>query len=223
MKYAYGVLAMAGAIAAVVVGVMGMFPVMVLTALLSVALLLAANADRISSIRASATGFEAKTRAVIDEARATIQQVREVAKIAALANIMFVARAGRWGPMPWTDKEKILSSTAESLKRLSVPDREQEEMFEELHTATRFDYAHVILGLKQVRAKAATTPLAAELQELQNSGFARNPSSDVVEAFLRKAGALDPEAKELIEDYRHYERERKHRRLDVWRRLCEGE
>lgn len=212
---------MVGAVAAVVIGVMGMWQVMLLTGVLSVALLLAANSDRIASIRASATGFEAKTRAVIDEARATIAQVREVAKIAALANIMFAARAGRWGPVPWVDKEKIIDATVESMKRLSIPAREQEEMLEELHIATRFDYAHVILGLSQIRSKATSTPIAAEFAELQNSGFQRNPSADVVEAFVQKIGAMDDEVAEFLKDYRHYERAKKHRRPDVWRALWE--
>jgi hypothetical protein len=62
--------------------------VMMVNALLAAALLPAANADRIARGEARDTGFEAETRAIIEEVRATLEQVRSVAKIA--------MRAGRW-------------------------------------------------------------------------------------------------------------------------------
>src|SRR6266446_2283094 len=97
MKIAYGILGMAAAIAAITVGILGMPEVMIVSGLLAGVLVLAANSDRIAKIRAGATGFEAETRAVIDEARATIEQLRIVAKIAVQASLSLVMRAGRWG------------------------------------------------------------------------------------------------------------------------------
>lgn len=82
MKTVYGVFGVAAVVAAIAAGFLGMADVMVVSAILAGVLVLAANSDRIAKIRAGAGGFEAETRAVIDEARSTIEELRVIGKIA---------------------------------------------------------------------------------------------------------------------------------------------
>lgn len=87
MKLAYGIFGIAAAIAAITVGVLGMGDVMGVSFVLALVLLLAANSDRISRVSATIGGIEAETRAVIDQARATIEELRLVGKMAVQANL----------------------------------------------------------------------------------------------------------------------------------------
>jgi hypothetical protein len=197
---------------------------MVVSGLLAAVLILAANADRISRLKASATGFEAETRAIIDEARATIDQLRAVAKIAVQANLSLVMRSGRWGGFSFDEKESIRQASLHALDLLHIPKKEQEEMFGDWHKVNRFDYVHLLLGRHTVPKEVqGNLELQAEWSKLRGGGFDGNPPSVVVEEFLRKARMLDPERVELLEDYCYYENHGEHRRPDVWKRIVDSE
>jgi hypothetical protein len=220
MKLAYGIVGLAAAIAAVIVGILGMPDVMSVSLVLAIALLLAANSDRIARLKAGLSGIEAETRAIIDEARATIDQLRAVAKMAVRANLSLVMRGNRWGGFSYEEKETIRHSSIAALEDLRVPAADQEEIFREWHMVNRYDYAHHALGGPTIPIQVqGNKELHAEWRQLHHSGFERIPSPDDVEAFLRKAEMLDAEKKQLLEDYRYYAAHSKHRRPDVWRRL----
>src|SRR5437773_3943313 len=146
MKYVYGVVGVAAGISAIVVGVMGMPDVMIAALVIFGILMLAANADRIARLKAGATGFEAETRALIDKALATIDQLRAVAKIAVQANLSLVMRSGRWGGFSFDEKESIRQASLQAFDALHIPKKEQEQMFGEWHKVNRFDYVHHLLG-----------------------------------------------------------------------------
>jgi hypothetical protein len=224
VKYAYGVVGLVAAISAVAVGVFGMMDVMIVSALLAALLIIAGNADRIARIKAGTTGFEAETRALIDKAIATIDQLRTVAKIAVQANLSLVMRSGRWGGFTHDEKERIRMASVAALDSLDVPKEEREEMFREWHMVNRFDYVHNLLGGNTIPVEIQEKPdLQSEWKRLRNGGFEANPASEVVEKFLRRAGMLGPERVELLEDYRHYERHGEHRRADAWKKLHDSE
>jgi hypothetical protein len=220
VKYVYGVVGVAGAIAAIVVGILGMPEVMIVSGLLGALLIIAANADRILRVKATATGFEAETRAIIDKARATIDQLRVVAKVAVQANLLLVMRAGRWGGFSFEEKERVRTASIEALDLLDVPQKEREAMLAEWHMVNRFDYVHHLLGGHTIPEELKNDlGLQAEWKKLRGGGFEGNPDSGTVEAFLRRAKMLDVDRAELLDDYRHYEKHSQHRRPDVWKRL----
>ena len=222
MKVAYGIFGIAAAVAAIAVGVLGMTQVMIVSGVLAGILLLAANSDRIAKVRASATGFEAETRALIDEARATIDQLRIVGKIAVQANLSLVMRAGRWGGFSYDERERIRQVSLAALDQLGVSPNEREEIFEEWHTVTRFDYAdwllrHPIVGQKT----GASDGLKAEWRALHGGGFENIPSPRAIELLLQKSGVAEDDVRQLLEDYRHYETHKQHRRPEVWKALVD--
>mgnify|MGYP000066253256 CR=1 FL=1 len=224
MKLVYGIVGVVAAIAAVVIGILGMPEVMLVSALLAFILILAANADRISRLKASATGFEAETRAIIDQARATLDELRIVLKIAVQGNLMLVMRAGRWGGFSVDEKEKIHIASLAALNQLGVPKAEQEAMFHDWHIVNRFDYVHLLLGRSTIPKEIQeNNELISEWKKLREGGFENISSPDVVEEFLRKSGMLNSEIMELLADYRFYETGRQHRRPDVWKRLHDRE
>ena len=222
MKIVYNIVGIAAAIAAIVVGILGMPGVMVVAFLLAIGLLFVANSDRIAKVRASATGFEAETRALIDEARATIDQLRIVGKIAVQANLSLVMRAGRWGGFSYDERERIRQVSLAALDQLGVSPNEREEIFEEWHTVTRFDYADWLLRHPIVRQKTgASDGLKAEWRALRGGGFENIPSFRTIELLLQKSAVVEDEVRQLLEDYRHYETHKQHRRPEMWKALVD--
>jgi hypothetical protein len=222
MKLVYGVVGVAAAIAAVVVGILGMPDVMLISALLAAALLLAANSDRIAKVRAGLTGFEAETRAVIDEARATIEQVRLVGKLAAQANLTHITWANRWGGMSYEDKERTRSHSINALRQLGATDADIDEALRDWHMITRFDYAHHLLGGSTVpEIVMKDGALMQEWKALRDGGVQKIPSPDTLQTFLGKVGLLDGDRAELLEDYRFYVLNKAHRRAAVWKALVD--
>lgn len=222
MKIVYNIVGIAAAIAAIVVGVLGMPEVMIVSFLLAIALLLAANSDRIAKIRASATGFEAETRAVIDEAKATIEQLRIVGKIAVQANLSLVMRAGRWGGFSCDERERIRQVSLRALDQLAVSRGEQDEIFDEWHMVTRFDYAQWLLDHPVVHQKiGASDGIKKEWSALRGGGFENIPPSRTIELLLQNSGVVEDDVMQLLEDYRHYEIHKQHRRPEVWKTLVD--
>jgi hypothetical protein len=222
MKIAYGIFGIAAVVAALTAGYFGMPDVMYVSTFLATVLLLAANSDRIAKIKASATGFEAETRAIINEARATIEELRAIAKIAVRANLSLVMRGNRWGGFSQDEKEEVRRLSLAALTQIGVPAPEQEEMFLEWHSVVRYDHVYFLLGRHTVPKQViGNVELHTEWGALRNVSFDRVPTADTVDAFLRKAGMLDDERKELLEDYRFYEANRRHRRPEVWKALVD--
>jgi hypothetical protein len=131
-----------------------------------------------------------------------------------------VQRAARWGGFSFDEKEQIRKGSLAALDLLDVPKQERDEMFRERHMVNRFDYAgHALGGHTIPQEIQGSNDLTSEWKSLRNGGFQRIPSAETIEKFLRKAGMLNAERAELLEDYRHYEEHGEHRRPDVWKRL----
>ena len=220
MKYVYGIVGLAAAITAIVVGVLGMTAVMIVSGLLAGLLITIANADRIVRVKAGTGGLEAETRALVDKAVATLDQLRAVLKIAVRGNLSLVQRAGRWGGFSVDEKERIRKGSLAALELLDVPKHEREEMFREWNMVNRFDYAHIVLGGHKIPDEIVSNQaLQKEWSAMRDGGFERFPTSAQVDDFLRRAGMLTSERAELLEDYRHYEKTGEHRRPEVWKAM----
>jgi hypothetical protein len=194
---------------------------MVTSAVLATVLLLIANADRLESLKASFTGgLEARTRKIVEDAQATLEQVRATLKIAAQANLSLAARAGRWGPVfLFDEKEAMLESTKAALERLGVPATERAEIFRDYHDTVRFDYAMAALGQSTPPAVHSDPRVMVEWTRL-HQGLRAIPTADEVQAFLNLSGVVANEVQlELLKDLRHYEKHHEHRRRNEWREL----
>lgn len=198
--------------------------VMAVALVLAILLLVAANSDRIAKVKASMTGIEAETRAVIDEARATIEQVRLVGKLAAQANLTHITWANRWGGMSYEDKERTRLQSIDALRQLGATDADIDEALRDWHMITRFDYAHFVLaggGSTVPENVMKDAALMEEWRALRGGGVEKIPSPDALRVFLEKAGLFDETRAELLEDYRFYVINKTHRRAAVWKALVD--
>lgn len=125
-------------------------------------------------------------------------------------------RQGRWGGFSDEDLNRLKSSVLENLERLGIPSEQCALIFRDWHRIVEFDYAHHILGGNRIPDNATAEQLT-EWKSMREGGFAKFPSPDEIEGFLRKTGCWNSNLAEYIEDYKYYIRVRQHRRPDVWR------
>ena len=216
MRYVLMIVAFAELVFSLIVGIYGMQSVMIVGFLGFVVTMFIANVDRIVEVKATATGFEARTRDIIEEAKVSVKEIQTLAKIVAEITLSLVKRTGRMGGYSDEEEDNIKNSIIGILKQLKIRDHDQEKILEEWHRYTIFDYAHCIIG--GIRTPLHLPPEHIKLwKTLHDSGIFHVPSPEEIENFIITVGYCTDEAKELIEDYKYYINNKAHRRPDVWK------
>lgn len=181
-----------------------------------VALLIAANLDRISEFKASRSGVEAKTREVIARAESTLSEIQLLARTVGEVTLSLVSRTGRWDGYSDDEQEAIKSMIVGVLKKIGVPENEIPKILATWRTTTEFDYAHFILGGSTI-PDGVTSDVMAEWSALREGGFKRIPTPEQLRQFLVTHGFMNDQLQEYLLDYEHYRLHGEHRRPLVWK------
>ena len=189
--------------------------VLIIGFLAFVALLFTTHLDQISEFKASSSGIEAKTRAVITKAENTVSELQSLAQIFAETTLSSVKRTGRWGGYDDDEQEKIKNSVLDVLTQIGVPESETDSVLTDWYRFTEFDYAIGILGVSTIPQEFEDQSIQTEWKALRD--FKNTPTPNQIKEFLNKWGLLDEERSEYIKDYEYYINNRKHRRPDVWK------
>jgi len=185
------------------------------------ACLLAANLDRISEFKASATGVEAKTREVIAKAENAVSELQLLAKNVVELTLGLVKRSGRLSGYSDAEQESIKGRLLEVLQNVGIPKEELPQMMREWHSFTEFDYTHAILGNQLPDGNDPT--LAQEWHELRHRGMTEILTPEELRQFLEKHNLLTTARAEYIEDYAHYRIHKSHRRPEIWQQRDQWE
>lgn len=177
--------------------------------------LLVSNIDRIELFKAGLNGFEAKTReaqAVVDDARATVTSLRQLAVATAALQVDMLAAAGRFGgdsDARWKDDQK--AHLLEQLKSLGLSDEQLATVEKADRTWVNMDYAFALLG-----------PLNTAQDAAKRAAYGRffNERDEVTPAGCRKLMdefQIDDEKRRgILKDFEYYYETGKQRRPDVW-------
>ncbi|MDB5401251.1 MAG: hypothetical protein JWQ55_3269 [Rhodopila sp.] len=175
-----------------------------------------ANLDRIETLKAGSSGFEAKTRevqAVVDEAKATVASLRELAVTTASFQVDLLAAAGRFGGGGTAArKDGQKAHLLERLKGLGLTDEQLAEIDRPDREWVLFDYTIAVLQPLNVsndpqKAKAYASAFT--------KGGGLTPAE--CENLLNEFHVDDDNTKGLLKDYQYYYDTGKRRRPDVWR------
>lgn len=183
----------------------GLFPVMLI-------FLFFANLDKISEIEW--LGGKAKTREVVNEARATIDQIRKLAVVFAENIITGVVTSGRWGGSGAETHERVRKDIIAILRELGVDEIGIKNAQATFVKYIAFDHVHHILD------HAPPTPEKSEFIDrwndlMQRSSFGSEmPPPDEIERFFIDCGNLDEKTKESINDYRYFLEHHEFRNLE---------
>ena len=211
---------------AVMFGVMGKPTEMGIVVLVGAIVLAFLNIDKIQRFKGA--GFEAEMKRAVEEANATIEQLREVAATASEA-ILTDLMAGNF--MSGTTLEKRLELHDQlmgNLRDIGASEKQIEkadEMWEKgiaiiFHRGIRV----VLEGREnphQINTKAEEYVLQAsrEFQELLKFEEWKTPPSDELREFVNSKGVMNPKVDELLKDYSEFEKSGTFRRRDVFVKL----
>ena len=168
------------------------------------------NLDRISEIKATGKGFEAKTREVIGEAKIIIEEMRNMMKLIAKVELSLLIRSGRLGGVPAEEKEILKNNVLDILTQLNISKEEQEIVLVEWNKFIIFDYVNCILGGPAIPS-GVSEDVINQWKQLRRRGINDNPKPDELTTFLQSCGCLTDKRKELIEDYKYFIKYKKHR------------
>jgi hypothetical protein len=199
-----------------VAGVYGASLVMGFSLAAFVALLIAANLDRISEFKASGRGVEAKTREILAQAKSAISELQLLAQSTGELTLSLVKRSGRFGGYADDEAESIKRRVLDVLTKLGVRVSEHPEILDEWHRFTEFDYAHAILGGGTIPSGVDGGAMA-EWSALREGGITHIPSTDEIRAFLEKHELINEALLGYLDDYEYYRKHKVHRRPEVWR------
>lgn len=179
-----------------------------------------ANLDSFVKLKVSPQGIEAEMRKAIDEAHATLDQVRELAKITTAMSISATQRIGRLGSSYSAEEMNAVKDKHYSLlKKFGVSEDEMESAVRE-----HLNDMHLLMQRKYVHA--LKSDFAGPVNQIKHLNAGVNnlstfASPDEIELVLNDADLLTEERKELLKDYRHYLEHKKHRRPKVLEKIQE--
>lgn len=176
-----------------------------------------ANLDSIEFFKASRDGVEAKTRAVIQQARDTLTELQILATHLAEMSLTLVQRSGRMGGYSDEEKDRIKADMLSTLSKLGIEDEKFELVLKEWRRFEALDYVFGILGNSRV-PDGVGNEVIEDWKAFRNNAVLRDRTdADVVRAFLDHHGFMTEERRELLMDYEHFLTLNTHRRPDVWR------
>ncbi|HET6159750.1 MAG TPA: hypothetical protein VFE34_15495 [Dongiaceae bacterium] len=177
---------------------------------------LVGNFEQIEFFKASATGIEARTRAVVERAESAVSELHTLAALTGAMLVTLLAGEGRWGGMDRTNKERQKADLLANLKALGLSDA----ALDKVGTADRdyviVDYVDHIMQRtdKIVPRTNVRDPKVREF--VYQFGEFKRPDAETLHSHLQKHFELDPVTLEWIEDYRYYLARSKHRRPEKW-------
>lgn len=189
--------------------------VLVIGFLAFVTLLFTAHLDQIAEFKASGSGIEARTRAVVTQAKNTVTEMQTLARIFAKTTLSSVKRTGRIGGYEDDEEERIKTSVLSVLKNIGISESEYDNILHDWYCLTEFDYAMAILGGHTIPQGFDDQAIQVEWKALRD--FKHIPTPTQLKEFLAKWDLLDEAHLEYIKDYDYYITNREHRRLKVWR------
>lgn len=164
-------------------------------------------------------GFKAKLEKTLNETLATIQQVKELAKISSLSSLYNTGRSGFWGGLSVDQKQEVFSKTVTVLKNLGVENVEIEGVTKDFHDCVLVSYRSLLFG-HQIPENAS--------QECHNqwSSFRGCPFSPAItpnrmRSFFENHIEMDSNLERLLDDYEFYYKNHAFKDIEEYKMDCE--
>jgi hypothetical protein len=177
---------------------------------------LVGNLQHIEMFKASPSGIEARTRAVVQQAENALDKLRELAAANGTLLVEMIVSGGRWGGASTPSaKDEQKEQVLEMLRGAGVPQARIDEVARSDRRWVIVDYVNGILSRPGSSLKPDQMNEWNTFVGKLNDTLDR-PGPDVLRSFLDRLGFLDERERELIEDYRYYLMTGQHRRPDAW-------
>lgn len=171
-------------------------------------------ADVVESFKASGTGIEARTRAVVARAEGAIKELQQLA--ASMGEFIIGEAAGSqyMGSMSASTRDAQMEKLLNVLKNIGVDKKTILNVRAASVPWDRLAYENRVLKGLPERTDAETNQRWSAA--LSWNTIEDRPEPDDLENLVREFGTMTPERTELLADLRYLLKNKKHRRPDFW-------
>jgi hypothetical protein len=208
---------------AMILGVLGKpteMGLIVVAGAISIAFL---NIDRIQRFKGA--GFEAEMRQAVEQAHATVEQLRTLAAASAESTLTTLMAGNFMGGTTLSTRLDLHDRLIKSLEDIGVPQPqidEAERMWKKgVGAVYHRGIHHCLEGRTQknninLNADPAVLEASKQFQDLLKFENWEAPSSSAMTTFIEGKNLMSPELAELLSDYSHFEQTGKIKRRDVF-------
>ena len=159
--------------------------------------------------------LNAKMNSITEELQKTKDEIQNMVKLISKIELSLLIRSGRLGGVPAEEKEIIKNDILDFLTQIKMPKEEQEIVLDEWNKFIIFDYVNCILGGPTIPIDVSKDEMN-QWKQLRRRGINDYPKPDELTTFLQRCSFLTDKRKELIEDYKYFIKNKKHRRPEEW-------
>ncbi|WP_368517448.1 hypothetical protein [Rhizobium sp.] len=179
---------------------------------------IATRLDDITNLTFGATGLQAALEKKLKEAQATITQLQGIAELFGQISVQQITLSNRWDGLSSREKREAIERIERELRAIGLTDDRIENILSTQRAYDRFDYylwvAQVLPAPgPTVKEFAAFTGFQAAFP---NASPGAVPTIADVEAYLRTHDIYNGEWLERLNDWKQYERDHTHRRVELW-------
>lgn len=174
------------------------------------------NLDRVEHFKGA--GFEARMKKVVDEAYATIDNVRAATVPLMIATLNNLTYANRWGGMNLQQKQALLLSLQSTAKDLSIKDNNVTAAFDLLHRFTTWDLFQLFKRSleKDLPDSNLRISMGEKFQAILNYDSTTFPTEQqILNIVGEQANKMSNETKERLTDFLFYQTQKRLRRTNV--------
>jgi hypothetical protein len=182
---------------------------------------LVGNLDKFESVKASISGFEAKTREMaraVDEARVALQEFHVLAEMTGSVLIELMTGEGRAGGGPSDHKDARRSRIVDALTAIGLTPEAIKRVDRSDDFWVKIDYSLGIINGIQ-KSALCSDKLKTEAKDMirrwNDEDF--RPTPDDFTRTLESGVCSDASILDLAQDYRYFVENGEHRRPAVWR------
>lgn len=184
--------------------------------------LLLQRQGKLATVRFNRKGFEAimaEAREATQGAEKATKEVKEFMKVSSVAVLGLIKRNMVVGGYSYDDQEQIKQEILTNLSQTGITPEEIADIEKESkwHECVAAEYVHCIMRAMNLLMDDGGRR-STEAQELRKRPLSNLATPDELEEFLSRHSMLTPEARELIEDYRHYLDRHEQRRPEMWKK-----
>jgi DNA-directed RNA polymerase subunit F len=168
------------------------------------------NIDKIQRFKGA--GFEAEMKKAVEEAYATVENLKELGKPLIISILVNITHFGRLGSIDPLKKHKIAEDLKQISKVLSLDDKELTEAINTFHRYHTWDLISSLID--EVRQSKFKQEIQTKLVEIRNYDSNNFPTKEnLYEIF--DGIELSEKIEEMIKDYDYYLKNKMFRRNEI--------
>jgi hypothetical protein len=182
-----------------------------------VTVLLLTRLSEIEKFDFGLAGVKAEMRKAVDDAKASVAQLHDLAEVVSSMLVREIVSSGRWGGITPIKQRDMVDELIAGLRKTGLASERIEKIVALKEPWDHFDYAHWVWREADRLLPPEREQLRRDFTEpLLNKGLGYEPDAEAFATFVASAGLKSPELQQRLEDFRHYEQQKTHRRPTAW-------